>query len=201
VSYNPITDFLGLLRQGSNAVSAARMPGMDFVLAALSRAGVINLWSGQEAPTTNQATTVWIMPALPSWTAEGVVFLFNSSTGAYELATPALWSALLTTISSEVYQAVLVGAANVNGGTTLLAIRRSAPVTTSLVLPALASRVGGLLRVVDWSTSYVEHAITFTTPDGASIMRDTSFTMYSTVNQRASVALYPSSDLNGWIVQ
>lgn len=201
MSYNPITDFLGLLRQGSNAVELARMPGMDFVLAALSRAGIINLWSGQMAPTTNQARTVWIMPALPSWTAEGVVFLFNSSTGAYELATPALWSALLTTISSEVYQAVLVGAANVNGGTTLLAIRRSAPVATSLVLPALASRVGGLLRVVDWSTSYVEHAITLTTPDGASIMRQTSFTAYSTPDQRASVALYPSPDLNGWIVQ
>lgn len=201
MSYEPTTDFVALLRQLSGSVELARMPGLDFVLSALSRAGMINLWSGQEAPTTNLAATVWIMPALPSWTAEGVVFLYNSGTGAYEKATPALWSALLSTITSEVYQAVLIASDVVNGGTTLLAIRRSAPAATALVLPAIADRVGGLLRVVDWSTSITEHAITFTTPDGASIMRQTSLVVYSTPDQRASLTLYPSPDLNGWILK
>jgi hypothetical protein len=201
MSYSPLTDFIALLRQEGAAVELARMPGLDYVLAAMERAGMIRLWTGQEAPTSNQAATVWLLPSLPSWAAEGVVFLYNSSVGQYQPATPALWSALLSTITNEVYQSVAVGSAAINGGTTLLAIRRTAPAVTALQLPALADRVGGLLRVVDWSTSIVEHVITFTTPDGASIMRQSGFSAWSTPDQRAAVSLYPSTDLNGWIVQ
>lgn len=201
MSYEPTTDFLALLRQSGLNVELARMPGLDFVLSAMARIGMIRLWSGQEAPTSNQAATVWILPALPSWTAEGTVFLYNSGTGQYEPATPALWSALLTTISSEIYQTVTTGAGVINGGTTLLAIKRSAPTVTTLQLPAIADRVGGLLRVVDWSTSIVEHGISFTTPDGASIMRQSGFAAWSTPDQRAALSFYPSVDLNGWIVQ
>lgn len=201
MSYEPTTDFLGLLRQDGANVEQARMPGLDFVVSALARAGIIRLWVGQEQPSVNQAATVWMLPALPSWTAEGVVFLYNSGTGQYEAATPALWNALLSTISSEVYQAVNGASAAINGGTTLLAVRRVAPAATALELPALADRVGGLLRVVDWSTFVTEHAITFTTPDGASIMRQSSFVAWSTPDQSAAVSFYPSIDLNGWIVQ
>lgn len=201
MSYSPLTDFIALLRQEGTAVELARMPGLDYVLSAMARAGMIRLWSGQEAPTSNQAATVWILPSLPSWVAEGTVFLYNSTSGQYETATPALWSALLSSVTSEVYQQVTTGSANINGGTTLLAIKRSAPAVTTLQLPALADRVGGLLRVVDWSTSIVEHGISFTTPDGASIMRQSGFAAWSTPDQRAALSFYPSTDLNGWIVQ
>jgi hypothetical protein len=201
MAYNPLTDFIALLRQEGTALEQARMPGLDYVLAALQRAGMIRLWTGQEAPTSNQAATVWLLPSLPSWVAEGAVFLYNSSVGQFQPATPALWSALLSTITNEVYQAVTVGSAAVNGGTTLLAVKRTAPAATALQLPALADRVGGLLRVVDWSTSIVEHVLTFTTLDGASIMRQSGLSIWSTPDQRAAVSLYPSLDLNGWIVQ
>lgn len=95
MAYNPLTDFLGLLRQTSGGVRAERMPGLDWLVAALARMGLFTLYVGSTAPTTNQAATVWLKPATQSWASEGAVFLWNASTTEYELATPALWKALL----------------------------------------------------------------------------------------------------------
>ena len=99
MAYDPGTDFLGLLRQESG-VELERMPGLDYVVAALSRTGLINLYVGQTAPVSNQTTTAWFKPAVPSWTAEGQLFLWDASVGDYVLATPALWTALFTVTSA-----------------------------------------------------------------------------------------------------
>lgn len=200
MSYIPTTDFLALLRQTAGAVELARMPGLDFAVAALARAGMFKLWVGQSAPVANQVTTVWLKPALPSWTAEGNIFLYNVSTAAYELATPALWDVLLSPPSAYVFQSVGVPADVVKNGTTLLAVQRTTPDVTALVLPALANRNGQPLRVVDWSLAVVNHVITLTTPDGATIMRQLSWLLYSTPDQLSGVTLHPSTDLNGWVI-
>jgi hypothetical protein len=54
MSYNPATDFIGLLRLVGSAVRSERMPGLDYVVAALARAGepvslaTIDAWSPEE---------------------------------------------------------------------------------------------------------------------------------------------------------
>lgn len=199
MSYAPTTDFLALLRQAASGDSMARMPGLDYVLSALARTGLFALSVGQTAPLVNQASTIWLLPATPSWTAEGKVFLWNSGTPAYELATPALWSALLSP-SSYVFQSV-AGASNVvKPSASLLAVQRTAPSVTTLVLPGLATRATKPLQIVDWSVAVVDHAITLTTADGATIMQRGSWLLRSTVDQLSGVTLFPSADLNGWVI-
>ena len=61
--------------------------------------GFINLVVAQTAPTNNQATTAWFQPAIPSWTAEGVLRLWDPTAGAYAVATPILWGTLLQLIA------------------------------------------------------------------------------------------------------
>lgn len=95
MSYNPVTDFLGLLRSTTSGVEQVRAPTLDIVIAALARAGLFTLYVGQTAPTSNQAVTAWLQPAQPSWTAEGTLWLWNAGTAAYVPATPALFFALL----------------------------------------------------------------------------------------------------------
>ncbi len=95
MSYVPATDFLALLRQTATGVELTRIPGLDYVVAALARAGMFQVWTGLTAPTANQQTTVWVQPAQPSWTAECTVWLWNSQLSEYQLATPNLWSVLL----------------------------------------------------------------------------------------------------------
>lgn len=95
MSYNPVTDFIALLRSTGGGVRTERMPGLDYVVSALARAGLITVSVGQTAPIANQATTVWFQPAVPSWNAEGVVWLWNATAAAYQVATPALWSLFL----------------------------------------------------------------------------------------------------------
>lgn len=93
MAYTPASDFLALLRTTSGGVRMEQMPGLDWAVSALSRMNLIQLWVGQTAPTVNQASTVWLKPAIPSWTAEGTVFLWNGA--AFTVATPALWSTLI----------------------------------------------------------------------------------------------------------
>lgn len=200
MSYAPAIDFLGLLRRTASGIELARMPGLDFIVAAMARTNLFKLWVGQDAPTQNQLNTVWLKPALPSWVAEGVVYLYNATTAAYEVATPVLWTQLLTSASSYVFQSVGTAADVVSNDTTLLAIQRTNPDHTALVLPALANRRGQPLRLVDWSVAVVAHTVVLTTPDGASIMRQSSWSVYSTPDQLGGVALHPSSDLNGWVI-
>lgn len=95
MSYNPTTDFLALLRQSAGEAELARAPLLDIVVDALARAGLFKLSVGQTAPNVNQATTAWLQPAQPSWTAEGTLWLWNASTSQYALATPALFFQLL----------------------------------------------------------------------------------------------------------
>lgn len=95
MSYNPATDFLGLMRASNDGAEPSRMPGLDFIVAALSRAGLIALWTGQAAPQVNVTTTVWFKPANPSWTAEGATFLWDAETSEFAPANPRLWGSLL----------------------------------------------------------------------------------------------------------
>lgn len=201
MSYDPTTDFLGLLRQSGASVVLERMPGLDYVVAAMARAGQFRLSVGQTPPTVNQPTTVWLKPSLPSWVAEGNVFLWNAITGAYELATPALWSAMLTP-AGYFFQSVTIASDVISIGVTLLAVRRTAPAATALVLPPLASQflTGRPLKIVDWSATVTNHLITLATPDGSTIMRLASWSLLSTADQLAGITLHPSPDLNGWVI-
>lgn len=202
MSYNPVTDFLGLLRQTSGGVRTERMPGLDYIVAAMARAGMFALSVGQTAPTTNQAATAWLRPSVPSWVAEGVIFLWNSNTAEYEPATPILWSNLLSAQNASTFQSVTAVAGRVATGTSILAIQRDAPAATALTLPNLAAQfvTRRPLKIVDFSTNVVNHAISLATPDGATIMRSAGWEIISTPDQLAGVMLQPSPDLNAWII-
>lgn len=202
MSYSPITDFLALLRLSSDGAHSERMPGLDYIVAAMARAGMFRLSTGQTAPIVNQSTTVWLKPASPSWTAEGIAYLWNSGTSTYELATPALWTALLTPPASYSFQSVVAAAGSIAIGTTLLAVQRAAPAATVLTLPNLIVQwaLGKKLQIADFSTAVVNHAITLVTSDGATIMRQTSWQLLSTADQLAGVMLQPSPDLNSWVI-
>lgn len=201
MSYSPITDFLALLRQDGSSVELARMPGLDYIVSALARAGVCSLSVGQTAPTSNQPATVWLRPAEPSWTAEGNVFLWNAFTSAYELATPALWTALLTlSLSGYLFQSAPNASNAVAALTSLVAIRRAAPTATTLRLPTVLSRGGKALQIVDWSTGVVNHIVTLVPAGTDTIMKLASWQLLSTVDQLTGVTLYPATDLNGWVI-
>lgn len=201
MSYNPITDFLGLLRSTPGGVRQASIPGLDYVLSALARAGLITLYAGQVAPTANQATTVWLKPASPSWSAEGVLYLWDAATAAYEIATPALWQALFTAPSSgAAFQTLSVdGAVNVSTG--ILAIEKIAPATTTLTLPSVALRANRQpLRIVDWSTNVVNHAISLVQNGSDTIMKAALWKVYSTPDQVGGIELTPVVELGAWII-
>ncbi len=94
MAYNYLTDFVGLWRATAGGVEKGEMPGLDFVVAALGRAGILNLVISGSPPITNQDTTAWFKPATPfDWAAEGVLYLWNGS--AYVPATPALFFTFL----------------------------------------------------------------------------------------------------------
>jgi len=95
MSYAPNTDFMALVRNTAGGERVLSMPGLDFTVAALARAGFINLSVGQTAPIADQATTAWFKPAVPSWAAEGVLYLWNVGLATYQPATPSLWKALI----------------------------------------------------------------------------------------------------------
>lgn len=204
MSYNPVTDFLAMLRSTGGGVRTDSLPGLDFVAAALQRMGLINISIGQTAPIANQPTTAWFKPAVPSWSAEGVMYLWNSTTGSYQIATPALWIAMLAPIIGS-YQFQNVNAAgptNIAVGVTLCAVQRNAPAATALVLPNLTNQFATArkLQITDFSTNVVNHTMTLTTPDGATIMAQNTFEILSNDAQLGSVTLTPSLDLNSWIV-
>lgn len=205
MSYNPATDFLGLLRSSGGGVQSERMPGLDYVVAALARMGFINLSIGQVAPTTNKPSTVWFQPAIPSWAAEGTTFLWNAAAGSYQPATPALWISYLSLVPllfGYVFQSVGGTAAVIAAGVSLCAVVRAAPDATALVLPSLAAQFAASkkLQIVDFSTSVTAHTITMTTPDGSTIMRQNAWQLFSNDASLAGVTLTPSPDLNAWVI-
>jgi len=203
MAYNPATDFLALLRNTGGGVRTEQMPGLDYVVDALFRAGLFALSIGHTAPIANQATTVWFQPAIPSWSGEGQVFLWNSAVAAYQAATPALWNALFNiTASGYSFQSIAGAAGVVLAGTSLLAVQRVAPAATALTLPSLAAQfaTGKKLQIVDFSTAVANHTITLTMPDGATIMQRAAWQLFSTPDQLAGVMLQPSPDLNSWVI-
>lgn len=161
MSYSATTDFLALLRQTSGGVRTERMPGLDYVVLALARAGIITLSVSQTAPATNQSTTAWFKPAVPSWNAEGALYLWNVVTAQYELATPALWSAFLFVTSSNIVQDVAVaGPAVIAANTTILRVMNvGAPV--ALTMPLSTIKQGAVL-VSDWANLAGTNNITIT---------------------------------------
>ena len=203
MSYNPVTDFLALLRNTGGGVRTEQMPGLDWVVAALARAGFITLAVQATAPLINQSTTAWFKPASPSWSAEGALYLWNAGAAAYQLATPALWQAyFLPLTSGYVFQSLANTGLAVATGTTLAAVQRVAPSATTIFLPNLAAQyaAGKKLQIVDFSTSVTSHAITLTPPDSATIMQQTSWELLSTADQLAGIMLQPSPDLNAWVI-
>lgn len=201
MSYDPTTDFLGLLRQLSSGVEQARMPGLDYVVSALARTGLFKLSVGQTPPSVNQPSTVWLKPSQPSWVAEGTVYLWDASAGAYALATSALWAALLTP-AGYLFQSATAPSNVVGIGTSLVAVQRSAPTSTALVLPSVANQwaTGRPLKIADWSDTVTNHLITLTPVGGSTIMRQPSWSLLSTVDQLAGITLHASPDLNGWVI-
>lgn len=201
MSYNSVTDFLALIRGTSGGEVIERIPGLDYVVAALVRMGLFRVYVGQVQPLVNQATTVWLKPSVPSWVAEGVVYLWNASTATYEVATPALWANLIAP-SGYLFQSAAAASNVVNDGVSILAVQRVAPTATSLVLPNLRNQwlTGRKLQIVDWSTAVVNHAITLTAPDGSTIMQLAQWQLLSNAVQLAGVTLQPCPDLNGWII-
>jgi hypothetical protein len=203
MSYSPATDFLALLRNVGGLERSGSIPGLDWFVEALARAGFITLSVGQSAPIANQASTAWFQPAVPSWSAEGQLFLWNATLAVYQPATPALWqSYFLPLISGYSFQSVTTGAAAIIAGTSLCAIQRASPAATALTLPTLASQFasGKKLQIVDFSTAVTNHTITLSVPDSATIMRQATFQLLSTAVQLSGVMLQPSPDLNAWVI-
>ena len=201
MSYSPITDFMALVRVTAGEAQIARIPGLDYVVAALARAGVITLSTGQSEPIVNQPTTAWLKPAEPSWTAEGTLYLWNTFTSAYEVATPALWTAILTiSLSGYDFQSAPDASNTVETLTSLVAIQRTSPGATTLRLPTVLSRGGKALQIADWSDSVVHHDITLTPAVGNTIMKLASWQLLSTADQLAGITLYPATELNAWVV-
>lgn len=95
MAYSPTTDFIGLWRNIAGTVSKLEMPGLDYVVDALARAGLFTLSVSATAPVANQSTTAWLQAAVPSNSAEGVLNLWNPATSAYAPATATLFLDLL----------------------------------------------------------------------------------------------------------
>jgi len=201
MSYNPATDFMGLLRLVGSGVRSERMPGLDYIVAALARAGMFALSVGQVAPTANQSSTFWFKPAIPSWSAEGTLYIWNPITGAYQAATPALWQAFLSP-SGSVFQSLAVANNTINPGVSLAAVQRAAPANTAVLLPTIAAQFLTQKDIVltDFSTGVVNHTILLSTPDGATIMQQAGWNLQSTADYLARVRLRPSPDLNSWVL-
>jgi hypothetical protein len=206
MSYNPLTDFVALLRSTGGGVRTEQMPGLDFVVVALSRAGFITLAVQATAPISNQAATAWFQPASPSWSAEGILYLWNPAISAYQPATPALWEQyFLPLISGYAFQSINGTGQAVVAGTSLAAVQRAAPSTTAVTLPTLANQFasGKKLQIVDFSTAVTNHVITLSVPEIVSpptVMGQATLQMLSTAVQLAGVMLQPSPDLNAWVV-
>lgn len=151
MSYDPVTDFLGLLRQTSGGLRMERMPGLDFIMAALGRAELFALHVGQTEPAADQATTVWFKPALQSWASEGEVFLWNSATSEYEPATPALWAAFLAgPASGSVVQDITApGPAAVLTTAGVVRVNQTIAAPIVLEVPPAIDKVGPVL-ISDW---------------------------------------------------
>ena len=108
MTYNPATDFIGLFRAISGGVEKAEMPGLDFVIVALARAGIITVQVDEMAPVANQSITAWFQPAAPSYIAEGAFFLWDANASAYAAATPFLLTEMLAAVENAEGRSVAI---------------------------------------------------------------------------------------------
>lgn len=202
MSYDPANDFLGLLRLTAGGVRSERMPGLDWLVSALNRMGLFAVTVSQTAPVVNQSTTVWIKPSVPSWLAEGTVYLWNSVALAYQVATPSLWQAFLAGPTGYVFQSLPAANNVIAAGVSLAAVQRAAPVNTAVTLPTIAAQflTQRALKIIDFSTAVVGHTITLTPVGGATIMGQAAWLLNSTAVQLSGVTLTPSPDLNTWVI-
>lgn len=129
--FNPATDFIGLWRSTGGNVVKLEMPGLDYMLSALARAGVINLTISGTAPVANQATTAWLRAAAPSYSAEGAFFLWDKVATVYLAATPALFLQFLEATAGQNgvswWTTTLAAPLNTVGNNGDFAIRTDAP--------------------------------------------------------------------------
>lgn len=95
MAYNPVTDFVGLWRTIAGTVYKTEMPGLDFVVDAFARAGLITLSVSATAPVAHQDTTAWLQAAVPSYSGEGTLRLWDAGSSTYVAATPALFLKML----------------------------------------------------------------------------------------------------------
>ncbi len=151
MSYDPLTDFMALLRSTNGGLRFERMPGLDYTVYALARAGMITLAVSAVAPTVNQAATAWFRPATPSWAAEGTLFLWNADAANYEPATPALWSALFTAfLLAPVTQDITEpGPANVSAAANVVRVNQTVDALITLIVPLSSAKIGSVL-ISDW---------------------------------------------------
>lgn len=131
MAFNPATDFVGLFRNLGGSVAKERMPSLDFVVAALGRSGLITVTTSATAPLANQPTTAWFKPANPSYTGEGVLYLWNPDTDVYEPATASLLYKMLlassTSLGTSWYIAAGGAPANTVGNNGDFSIRSDFP--------------------------------------------------------------------------
>jgi len=80
------------------------MPALDHAIATMARVGMFDLHIGAEPPlrpvlSPRPHADVWLKPAVPSWSAEGTLYLWDEGAGAYSEASPTLWRALFHKLS------------------------------------------------------------------------------------------------------
>lgn len=98
-------------------------------------------------------------------------------------------------------QAVVDGAATVGNSASAAVISRNAPATTAIQLPSIRNRTNRApLSIVDFSTNVTDHIITLTPYGTEKVMQQATWPMYSTAASLASLRLYPSIELNQWII-
>lgn len=202
MSFNSATDFIGLLRLIGTSVRSERMPGLDYVVSALNRIGLFALVVSQTAPVVNQSTTIWLKPAIPSWSAEGTVYIWSPAAAAYQVATPALWQLFLSP-AGYVFQSLPNAINVIAAAVSLAAVQRAAPAATTVVLPTIADQFATQkdIALVDYSTAVVNHVITITpTGAGATIMQQPTWQLLSTQDNLAGIKLRACPDLNAWII-
>lgn len=101
MTYNPATDLLGLWRNIAGNVSKLEVPGLDYVLSALARAGIISVSVSATAPVANQPVTAWLKTAVPSYSGEGQFFLWDKISATYLAATPGLFLQFLDASATQ----------------------------------------------------------------------------------------------------
>lgn len=158
MSYTAATDLLALLRSTSGGLRTLSMPGLDFMVSAFARAGLINLVVGQTAPIVNQAGTAWFKPATPAWASEGVLYLWNGSTAEYEPATPALWASLLSAAPAIVQDVAVAGPVAISTTATIVRVQ-NVGAAVALTLPLSSTKAGPVL-ISDWNNHAGAHNIT-----------------------------------------